>query len=220
MVINLKQYKITFLIIGCLILFILIFKWIEYLTKNKYIVECFTQGSYTNNANNTNNTNNNQMNTSSTSHSVDLPLNSTSSCSNFCGPTARCSVTGQQCFADIDCPGCQPSKSSQKTADGNCVPGNDDAGKLTVGVTPNYSSLTSGYGTREKIITSNMYSKPAMPNFGVNDWQDEFNEEESLFDKRYKPPSGLQFMSNYPVRYSLTGQFIDDGPYASNAPLK
>ena len=217
MVINLKQYKITFLIIGCFILFISIFKWIEYLTKNKYIVECFTSG---NNANTNNANSNNQMNTSSTSHSVDLPLNSTSSCSNFCGPTARCSVTGQQCFADIDCPGCQPSKSSQKTADGNCVPGNDDAGKLTVGVTPNYSSLTSGYGTREKIITSNMYSKPAMPNFGVNDWQDEFNEEESLFDKRYKPPSGLQFMSNYPVRYSLTGQFIDDGPYASNAPLK
>ena len=217
MVINLKQYKITFLIIGCFILFISIFKWIEYLTKNKYIVECFTSG---NNANTNNANSNNQMNTSSTSHSVDLPLNSTSSCSNFCGPTARCSVTGQQCFADIDCPGCQPSKSSQKTTDGNCVPGNDDAGKLTVGVTPNYSSLTSGYGTREKIITSNMYSKPAMPNFGVNDWQDEFNEEESLFDKRYKPPSGLQFMSNYPVRYSLTGQFIDDGPYASNAPLK
>ena len=202
MVINLKQYNITFLIIVSLLLFVSIFKWIEYLTNNKYIVECFTSGT---NAN--------------TSHTVDLPLNTTSSCSNFCGPTARCSVTGQQCFADIDCPGCQPSTSSKKTKDGKCVPANDDAGKLTVGVTPNYSSLTTGYGKREKIITNNMYSKPLMPNFGVNTWQDEFNEEETLFDKRYKPPSGLQFMPNYPVRYSLTGQFIDDGPYASNAPM-
>ena len=63
-----------------------------------------------------------------------------------------------------------------------------------------------------------MYSKPAQANFGVDTWSDEFNEDKKLFDKRYKP-SGLQFMPNYPERYTLTGEFKEDGPYASNAPM-
>ena len=91
-----------------------------------------------------------------------------------------------------------------------------NAGKLTFGVTSPYSPLTSGYGTQETIITSNMYSKPSMANFGVNTWLAEFNEEQYLFDKRYKPPA-LQYMPNYPERYSLTGEFIEDGPFASNS---
>jgi hypothetical protein len=205
-----NQYNIIFFMLFSLILFILIFKWIEYLTNNKYIIECFTGGA------------NNEKSDGSTSHNVDLPLTTTQSCTNFCGPNARCSITGQQCFADIDCPGCQPSKptstSSSSKNETDCVPANNDAGKLTVGVTPTYSSLTSGYGTREKIITSNMYSKPDMPNFGVNTWLDAYNEEKILFDKRYKPPN-IEFTPNYSEKYTLTGQFIDDGPYASNAPM-
>jgi hypothetical protein len=201
-----KQYNIIFFIIVSFILFITIFKWIEYLTSNKYVVECFTGGP------------NNEKSDGSTSHTVDLPLTTTQSCTNFCGPTARCSITGQQCFADIDCPGCQPTTTSSSKKSTTCVPGNDDAGKLTVGVTPTYSPLTSGYGTREKKITSNMYSKPSMANFGINIWQDDFNEGEKLFNKRYKP-SGVQFMPNYPERYTLSGEFKEDGPYASNAPM-
>ena len=76
-----------------LVLFILIFLWINYLTANQLIVECFT---------------NNVINESNkTNHTVNLPLTSTHKCNNFCGPTARCSVTGQQCLSDFDCPGCQ-----------------------------------------------------------------------------------------------------------------
>jgi hypothetical protein len=45
---------------------------------------------------------------------VNLPLTDTYSCQNFCGPTARCSVTGQQCSADIDCPGCNPYKQTNE----------------------------------------------------------------------------------------------------------
>lgn len=212
------QYNILFLVIISFILFVTIFKLIDYLTNEKYIVEatlprapafrrsveCFenniTQEQYD----------------GSTSHTVDLPLTTTYSCKNFCGPTARCSITGQQCFADIDCPGCQPNVSFKKAT--GCVPGDNDAGKLTLGVTPQYSPLTSGYGTQETIITSNMYSKPSHPNFGVNIWSEDFNEENKLFEKRYKP-SGLQYMPNYPKRYSLSGEFIEDGPFASNAPI-
>lgn len=208
MEISKKQYNILFMILISFILFVTIFNWIDFLTKNDYIMECFTNGPIA------------EVTGGATSHTVDLPLTTTYSCKNFCGPTARCAITGQQCFADIDCPGCQPYspplKRSSESSD--AVPGDNDAGKLTWGVTPQYSPLTSGYGTHQKIITPNMYSKPAMPNFGVDTWTNQFNEEQALFNQRYKP-SGLKYMPNYPERYSLTGQFIEDGPYPSNAPL-
>ena len=204
-----NPYNILFLIIISFILLFFIFNWIDYLLSEKFIVECFTNGITE------------EKMDGSTSHTVDLPLTTTHSCKNFSGPTARCSMTGQQCLADIDCPGCQPYSPPLPKAKAKAkefVPGDNDAGKLTIGATPQYSSLTSGYGTQELEITSNMYSKPAMANFGVDTWSQEFNEDKKLFDQRYKP-SGLQYMPNYPKRYSLTGEFIEDGPYASNAPI-
>jgi hypothetical protein len=199
-----KQYNILFLIVISFILFITIFMWIDYLSVNDYYVYKSNKETFTNKDD-------------LTSHTVDLPLTTSYSCKNFCGPTARCSITGQQCFADIDCLGCQPYSPPLKKAK-DCVPGDNDAGKLTVGITPQYSSLTSGYGTQEKIITSNMYEKPNMANFGFDIWSKNFNEEKKLSDKIYKS-SGLQYMPNYPKRYSLTGNFIEDGPYPSNAPM-
>lgn len=189
--------NILFLPLIALILLFVIFYTIDYLVKENYIVECFT----------------NQEN-SSTSHTVNLPLNTSYTCQNFCGPNARCAITGQQCFTDIDCPGCQPY-SPPLSKRNDCIPGNNDAGKLTVGVTPSYSPLTSGYGTREKIITKDMYATPLKANFGVNTWRQSFNEGEELFNKRYKA-NQLQYMSNYKPTYSLTGEFISDGPLPSN----
>jgi len=206
-----KQYNILFLILISFILFVLLFNWIDYLTSEKYIVDPKFDNIFEGFTNNITG----EKYDGSTSHTVDLPLTTSYSCKNFCGPTARCSITGQQCFTDIDCPGCQPYVPPLKKTP-NCVPGDNDAGKLTLGVTPQYSSLTSGYGTHETIITPNMYSKPDQPNFGVDVWMSKFNEDNKLFDKRYKP-SGLQFMPNYPEKYTLSGNFIEDGPYASNA---
>lgn len=189
-----------FLPLFALILLFIIFNMINYLVKDKYIVECFTNGPV--------------QEDSKTSHTVNLPLNTTYSCQNFCGPTARCAITGQQCLSDIDCPGCQPySPPLPKTKD--CIPGNNDAGKLTSSVTPTYSPLTSGYGTRERVITKDLYSKPSQANFGYNTWRQSFNEEQELFNKRYKP-NQLQFMPNYPEMYSITGEFTGDGPLPSN----
>ena len=196
-----SQYNILFLIVISFILFTAVFNLIDYLSVNDYVYKSKKESF------------NNQND--STSHTVNLPLTTTYSCKNFCGPTARCSITGQQCFADIDCPGCEPYSPPLKK-EVECVPGDNDAGKLTVGITPQYSSLTSGYGTQERIITNNMHEKPAMANFGVDIWKQNFSEENKLFDKRYKP-QGLQYMPNYPKRYSLTGEFIEDGPYPSNA---
>jgi hypothetical protein len=199
-----KHYYILFLAGISFLLFVLIFKWIDYLTINRYIVESFQQQ--------TNNT---------TSHTVDLPLTTTYSCKNFCGPTSRCAITGQQCFTDIDCPGCQPKTNNAKKQSNTSanVPGNDDAGKLTYGMTPQYSILTSDMGTRATKILGNEFSKSPSAMFGIDIWRDDFDEERRMFDKRYKPPANLKGLPSYPTRYSVTGDFIEEGPLASNAIL-
>ena len=196
-----------FLPIVALILLIIVFTMIHYLAVEKYIVnqQDLLKENFTNNS-------------SQTSHTVDLPLNTSYSCQNFCGPNARCAISGQQCFTDIDCPGCQPkpSKSQSQSSPNETIPGANDAGKLTVGVTPTYSPLTSGYGTKERIVTTDLYdNKPLQANFGVNNWKDSYNETQDLFNKRYKP-NNLEFMPNYPPMYSITGEFIGDGPLPSN----
>ena len=198
---------ILFLAVISFLLILLTFYWIDYLSINKYIVESFQQS------------NNSSLN-NSTSHTVDLPFTTTYSCKNMCGPQARCSITGQQCTADIDCPGCQPKIKGIKNQSSNRnVPGNNDAGKLTVGVTPQYSPLTSDIGTKALKISGKEFSKTPSPTFGINTWRDDFDEEQKLFDKRYKPPNDIEFMPSYPPRYSVTGDFLENGPLASNAAL-
>lgn len=210
-----KKCKTIGLVLFCLVLIAWLFKWIDYLTTNDFIIEQFS--------NNFGNISGKQSNT------VDLPLTTTYSCNNFCGPTSVCSITGQQCLSDVDCSGCNPesdpisynygsSSSSSSTSTSTSILGDNDAGKLTFGSTSPYSSLTSGYGTTQRVITSNMYSKPITPNFGTNNWSVAFKETDSLFNKRYKIGK-LKFMPNYPERYSLTGEFVVDGPFASNATI-
>lgn len=200
MAISKKQY--IFLAFTSLILLVLIFKWMDFLVKNNYIVECF-----------------NMRDTGSplTSHTVNLPLTTTYSCNNFCGPPARCSKTGHQCTADIDCPGCQPYVPPLTNAD-KSVPGNNDAGKLTFNSTPRYSSLTTDIGTQARLFTPHKFSKPLAPNFGINSWRSSFNQDEKLFNEKYKPPT-LENMPTYDKRYTLSGEFMDDGPIPSNAYL-
>jgi hypothetical protein len=200
MEISKKKYITLFLIFVSFILFYVIFKWIDYLVINRYIIETFTNN---------------------TSHTVDLPLTNTYSCTNFCGPTARCAITGHQCFADTDCPGCQQNTTdmSNNQFTNTVIPGENDAGKLTWGVTPQYSTLTTDIGTQAKLITKDKFSKPVMPNFGIDTWKSSFDQSKQLFDERYKPPNNIQFMPNYQNRYSLSGVFIEEGPIASNAYL-
>ena len=195
------NFNMIFLPLLSLILLYIVFKMINYLAIEKYIIECFTPRSI--------------QQSSKSSHTVDLPLTTSYSCQNFCGPTSRCSITGQQCFTDIDCPGCQPYSPPLSKTSTNPVPGDNDAGKLTVGMTPDYSPLTSGYGTKERIITKDLYGQPAQANFGYDTWGTTFNQGQILFNKRYKP-NQLPYMPNYPPMYSITGEFIGDGPLPSN----
>jgi hypothetical protein len=213
MKISQKQYFILILAIISFILLYNIFRTIDYLSRKQYIMEYFSNEN-TQKQSIMSQTMNKYLNDTATSYSVDLPLTTTYNCKNFCSPNSRCIITGQQCLADIDCPGCKPYSSSNiKSKD--CIPGNDDAGKLTIGVTPQYSSLTAGYGTKEMVISNNINDRPLRANLGIDTWGESFNEGQVLFNKRYKPDQ-LQYMPNYPAMYSLTGEFVSEGPLPSN----
>ena len=135
-------------------------------------------------------------------------------CTNTCGPTSRCATTQQQCFADSDCPGCSTASESINPLP-NKVPGADDAGKLTTGLTPQYSPLTSGYGTHERIIDDGV-NAVIEPNVGVNIWKSSADIEQQLYNNRYVL-SDFPNMVQYPVRKSMTGTFEENGPPAANA---
>jgi len=139
-----------------------------------------------------------------------------SNCRNLCGPDSRCDVTGQQCFADMDCPGYNPrTPPYSKTSFMSEIPGTDDAGKLSnLGL--QYSNLTTDFGSRSRIIIKDIHSKSPSADFGYNTWSNKFDIGRKLFDKRYKPHN-LENMPTYPERYTVTGEFIDEGPIASNA---
>ena len=210
-----KEKFILFLAIISFILLVIVFKWIRYLSVNDYIFysqRSLNKEGFGNAYISDGYTGNQQTNT------VNLPLNTKYSCKNMCGPTSRCSISGQQCLADIDCPGCQPySPPLSKSATTN-TPGDNDSGKLTTGVTPEYSTLTTDIGTSAYIINNSNYSNrtPQLYANGVNTWINNFNKTAFLYDSKFKPPQ-LQYMPTYDKSYSVTGEFIDNGPIASNS---
>ena len=201
-----NKYNILFALISFLFL-IIIFKWIHYLTSNNYVrlalsrFEGFTKSQTIR-----------DIGKSDTSHNVNIPLTTTFSSKNMCGPPNRCSITGHQCFSDIDCPGCQPKISGieSNTTD---VSGNNSAGKL--GPKLMYSTLTTDIGTQSRIYSYDKFGKPLAPNIGTNTWSNQFNKDRKMFDDRYKP-SNTKNMPSYSERYSLSGEFNDEGPIASN----
>jgi hypothetical protein len=208
--INVRKFYYVLLVIFTFVLLVGVFKYIDYLTNGGYIVECFDTdiAIYR------------DTGSPSTNHTVNLPLTTTYSCKNFCGPPARCAITGEQCMADIDCRGCNPYGPPGKPPITKNVPGDNDAGKLTFGMTPRYSTLTTDIGTQAKLFSDNKtkLKKPPQANFGINTWITSFNGGQQLFDEKYKP-AGLQFMPHYGERYSLTGDFVEDGPLPSNSYL-
>ena len=202
-----KINKKVFLGILALVLLLLIFRWVNYLFANFYIQPVRKEGFYlgTSGAYNPNN--------------VLLPLNTTTSCRNMCGPTARCSITGQQCLADNDCPGCQPYVPPLPPSNIANVWPENGAGKLTVGVTPTYYELTTDIGTQAKFFEPvNKLRPPPRANFGENTWITRFKQEEKMYNERYKP-TRFKYMITFPDRYTDTGEFVYSGPLAANAYL-
>ena len=179
------------------ILIIFIFTWINSLVKNRFIIECFNP------------------NSPEYSHNVSLPLTTTTTCQNFCGPPARCALTGQQCLSDIDCPGCQTLQKTNKKKS-HSIPGDDDSGKLTFNQTPQYSPLTSDFGTKARIISSQKKLSPTPALYINNQWLGDFYKSEQEFNSQFKPPNSY-LTPNYPQSYTLSGQFMTEGPLPSNS---
>jgi hypothetical protein len=159
------------------------------------------------------------------SHNVDV-VNSSNSCSNFCGPQSQCALTREQCTSDVDCQGCQPQIDAppKYLTDANVKPLNA-AGKLTGNLAPQYSSLTTDIGSEAA------YAKPGSKEAeiyrgyeGYDKWTKSFNYGLSLADKKlvyqYSPePEEYRSIPVYPITRTATGLFYDTGPTASNADL-
>jgi hypothetical protein len=100
------------------------------------------------------------------------------------------------------------------------VRGQNEAGKLTDGVTPTYSVLTTDIGTQAKLYGKGENFMPPSYFKGVNEWKKSFDVGMELYDRKYNPSIEiLPFLPKYPKRPSLSGEFVDDGPLAANAYL-
>lgn len=156
------------------------------------------------------------------SHSVDLPISSPYTCSNFCGPQAQCAKTREQCTSDVDCYGCQPTY-VKPNVEGHNVKGNDDAGKLTFNQAPQYSVLTSDIGTKAAWVspTSKKNKIPQM-DLGYDTWTKSFNTGMELFNKKEKANNKYLHinMENAPkwnTTEGIMGTFDITGPNPANA---
>ena len=185
----LNRNKTNILLAGLCILFAwLIINWFRYLMNNYFILngtnktgtntiksaifrEGFEQNKYDAK------TYDNQY-----THSIDLPINTDKSCSNFCGPDARCSKTKGQCSTDSDCwqYGCQSMlKPPPKKVDDGPKP-DYDAGILTYNQTPQYSSLTTDMGSEATVINANAEVPRSYD--GIPVWQEVYDQQARMVD--------------------------------------
>jgi hypothetical protein len=113
-----KKINIKYLLlIICFFLLILIFRWINFLTKNNYLkpgthIELFngtmdvnTSDSYTSLSKNK--TDDSTKSEYITGKAIDMPYFANYTCKNWCGPRSQCLFTREQCTSDADCGGCQ-----------------------------------------------------------------------------------------------------------------
>ena len=152
-------------------------------------------------------------------NNTSIPLTIPYNCDNFCGPNARCAITGQQCTADMDCPGCLPPTNSLPKVPSASVRGNNDAGKLGISNAGSFSKLTTDIGTQSKLYdaaSSNL--GPIHPNLGKNTWITNYRLSMNDFNQRYRPV-GLEFIPNYKKTFTLSGEFSSTGPLPANAYL-
>jgi hypothetical protein len=201
---------LSFLVI--FFIFLLSF-WGSYLKKNGYLVECFSNLGPTI-----------DLGTPETSHTVNLPINTKFSCSNFCGPLSKCSITGEQCTSDVDCKGCQPIPNKEYMTSNTSyeLPGDNDAGKYFSPTLSSYSKLTTDIGTSARIYNYDYLSPPPQYFQGVDTWTEDYKSGQQLFEQRNNPvlsKEDREYAPNYPKRYTLSGEFVDIGPLASNAYL-
>ena len=183
----------------------------------------------------------NDINSPLYSHTVNLPINDPVSCKNFCGPNAKCLLTGEQCTSDVDCYGCNPGPKPQNTCTTQDVMPYDDAGKLGQNLGLQYSPLTTGYNNHNtdfaQIYPGSKDAELTVPYQGLDIWTESFNKGLQLYNKkRESADEYAEGISNaiplasksklpyyepkYPMTVSLTGQFYETTPPASNSSLQ
>lgn len=177
------------------------------------------------------------------SHTVDMPINTTYGCKNFCGPQAQCAITRTQCTADIDCYGCNPGPTRTSPKEESAAEPYDDAGKLGINQGLQYSYLTTGYDDHgmdfSQAFPNSINAQIQQPYRGVDKWTESFNKGLNYYNKTresydkygegrapdffYDEPTGTGLATiaapNYPTTISATGQFYETTPPASNSYL-
>ena len=129
-------------------------------------------------------------------HTVNMPINTTSSCKNMCGPPNRCSITGTECLSDIDCYGCQPNTSPDLSntflEKNKKISGYSQAGKLSF-LAPDYSPLIHDIGTKSKPLQGDPYIDHPSYNWGFDEWTKKNINMRTVYDKRYEVPPKTVF---------------------------
>ena len=105
---NINTFILAFV---SLLLLVSVFTLIDFLAENYYIQESFLSCTIIGSSDYENSQHRQHRHQS---QNVNLPLNTTTTCHNFCGPPARCAITGNKCTSDIECPGCQPKNPKTK----------------------------------------------------------------------------------------------------------
>ena len=184
----------------------------------------------------------NDINSPLYSHTVNLPINDPISCKNFCGPKSQCLITREQCTSDVDCYGCNPVPKPQSTCITKDVEPYDATGKLGQNQSLQYSPLTTGYNNHNinfaQIYPGSKDAQPTASYQGLDTWTDSFNKGLELYNKKRESAekysegvsnaiplalnskmSSVGYKPKYPMTMSLTGQFYETTPPASNSSL-
>lgn len=142
---------------------------------------------------------------------VNLPLTTTQSCKNKCGPVGRCTFTNEQCVKDVDCYGCGhfPLYGTKPTN----IKGTRYSGKSLPGTNILYSDLTTSFGSDSAPIDDGM-EEPVQYYKGYNNWQNKFDEGMKIYKKQYY--TGENNYVDYKERDTLSGDFVTTMPYSAN----
>lgn len=162
-------------------------------------------------------------------HDVNMPINTNHTCKNMCGPPNRCAITGEQCLSDLDCYGCQDEKAMGTDPKNkkpflvrqDRIPGNNDAGKMSF-LAPLYSPLTkdsSFFAGKILQQPESSQSKPPQSFVGFDTWSAKSIEMKNIYNMTHQPPGDTPYLLKYEPRYSATGIFLNESPYAANATL-
>lgn len=208
-----KDNKTNILLAFLCILFIwLIINWFQYLQKNYFIftgtnkVEGFEANIYKPD----------YKDSIPKTDTVNLPINTNYTCSNFCGPKATCSKSGQQCSTDVDCynVGCRSLLNVSKT--GENLPTKNNTGPEPLDDALIFSTNVS---SNADIIDENATITRGYT--GIPVWEDEYNamvniNNDQLAYEYAANPDKYKYTPHYKTTVTATGLFYDIGPTAFN----